>query len=98
MDENITFEDPNWKAIEEEANKTNPLLAMTKTQIGKIMADGAILASLRQNHGVTEEALTQAIVANASLTLNHKVSDSADLSFKFDSQKNGFFIQAKIKF
>lgn len=94
MDE---IKNPALKAFEEEAAKPNPLLAMTKTQIGRLMADGALLASIKER-GVTSEALSEAVVENFKVTHAFKPNDFTDLSFKFDSSKNGFHVNATFRF
>lgn len=96
MDE---IKDPTLKKFEEAAANelpTNPLLAFTKVQIGKLMADGALLASIKQ-HGVSADALS-AVVKNTKLSYTLKPDQLTDVTFKFDPSKNGFHVNATFKF
>lgn len=95
MDE---IKDPKLKAFEDAAVKPeNPLLAMTKTQIGKLMADGALLASIRER-GITADALSTTVVENIKLSHTVKPNELTDVTFKFDPSKNGFHVGAKFRF
>ena len=97
MDE---IKDPNLEKFEEAVEgelPANPLLSFTKTQIGKLMADGALLASIKQ-HGVSADALSDAVVKNTKLSYTLKPDQLTDVTFKFDPSKNGFHVNATFKF
>lgn len=75
---------------------TPKAFSMTKTQIASLIADGKLLASL-QKHGVSDDALAD-VAKNIKLQHSVHSNEYTELTFKFDPAKNGFHVNATIKF
>lgn len=69
---------------------------LTKAEIGKLIADGELLASL-QEHGVSDDALAD-VAKNIKFQHTVKPDEYTDLTFKFDPSKKGVYVKATLRF
>ena len=75
---------------------TPKAFTLTKKEIGKLIADGKLLASLKQ-HGVSDDALVD-VAKNVKFQHTVKPDEYTDLTFRFDPAKKGFHVKATLRF